>query len=607
MPPPITRTSHLAGSDPGYLSGGGAQNGVLTAPNRVRSQVDFESYDVLVVGGGLAGIRAAIAAVEANPRVRVGMVSKVYPMRSHTVSAEGGAAAALGPGDSFETHAFDTIKGSDYLADQDVVEAFVREATVEVIQMEHWCCPWSRNPDGTIAVRPFGGMTSWRTAFAAVKSGFHMLHTVFQSSLKYPQIHRHDEAFVTKLLVEDSRCVGVTAIDLKTGRLDAITAKAVILATGGLGRIYAFTTNGNICTGDGMSLAYRAGVGLKDMEMVQFHPTGLPFTGILITEAVRGEGGYLYNNQGERFLKRYVPNKMELGPRDIISRAMTTEFEEGRGFEGPHGLFMHLDVRHLGEDLIDSKLPFMRELGREFVGIDIVKDPIPVRPVQHYMMGGVDTNITGATLMKGLYAAGECANVGLNGANRLGSNSLSECLVFGAAAGRAAAEQVGSLAAVGANPIDALLKDETKRVEAGFLDKKGGDERIAEIREDMQHSMDEGAGVYRTKEGLTELTRRLDGFRERFERIKIDDSSRVFNTELTAAIELDFMLECAVAVAHSALAREESRGAHARRDFPERNDEKYLKHTIAHHTEAGPRLEYRDVTLGKFEPKARAY
>jgi len=569
--------------------------------------VDQTSYDVLIVGGGLAGIRAAIAVAETNPRLKIGMVSKVYPMRSHTVSAEGGAAAVMSKDDSYDTHAFDTVKGSDYLADQDVVDAFVREAPLEVVQMEHWGCPWSRNADGSVAVRPFGGMTTWRTVFAADKSGFHMLHTVFQTSLKYDSIQRHDEAFVTSLLVEDSRCVGVTAIDIQTGKIGAITAKATILATGGLGRIYAFTTNGNICTGDGMALAYRAGVPLKDMEMVQFHPTGLPFTGILITEAVRGAGGYLYNSEGKRFLKRYVPGKMELGPRDIISRAMTTEFEEGRGFEGPHGKYMHLDVRHLGEEVIDRKLPFMRELGREFVGIDIVKDPIPVRPVQHYMMGGVDADISGATPMKGLYAAGECANVGLNGGNRLGSNSLSECLVFGAAAGRAAAEQVGSLAAVGANPIDALLKDETKRVEAGFLDKKGGDERIAEIREDMQHSMDEGAGVYRTKEGLTELTRRLDGFRERFERIKIDDSSRVFNTELTAAIELDFMLECAVAVAHSALAREESRGAHARRDFPERNDEKYLKHTIAHHTDAGPRLEYRDVTLGKFEPKARTY
>jgi len=570
--------------------------------------MDFESYDVLVVGGGLAGIRAAIAAVDANPRLKIAMVSKVYPMRSHTVSAEGGAAAVLRPEDSYETHAFDTIKGSDYLADQDVVEAFVREAPIEVIQMEHWGCPWSREPDGKISARPFGGMTTWRTCFAADKTGFHMLHTVFQTSLKYSQIHRHDEAFATKLLVEDSRCVGVVAIDMRSGRFQAITAKSVILATGGLGRVYAFTTNGNICTGDGMALAYHAGVGLKDMEMVQFHPTGLPFTGILITEAVRGEGGYLLNKDGERFLKRYVPNKMELGPRDIISRAMVTEFEEGRGFEGPHGKFMHLDVRHLGEETIDAKLPFMRELGREFVGIDIVKDPIPVRPVQHYMMGGVDADIYGATPIAGLYAAGECANVGLNGGNRLGSNSLSECLVFGAAAGRAAAEHASSVGPVSANPVTALLADETKRIEASFLDKKGGAERIGTIREEMQHDMDAGAGVFRTREGLEKLTRQLGALRDRFEKIKIEDSSRTFNTELTAALELDFMLEVSETIAYSALAREESRGAHSRRDFPERDDAKWLKHTLAFRTDrAEPRLEYTDVRITNFKPQARTY
>jgi fumarate reductase flavoprotein subunit len=570
--------------------------------------MDFESYDVLVVGGGLAGIRAAIAVVETNPSLKVGMVSKVYPMRSHTVSAEGGAAAVLRPEDSYETHAYDTIKGSDYLADQDVVEAFVREAPIEVIQMEHWGCPWSRDPDGKISVRPFGGMTTWRTCFAADKTGFHMLHTVFQTSLKYPQIHRHDEAFVTKLLVEDGRCVGVVAIDMRSGRFDAITAKAVILATGGMGRVYAFTTNGNICTGDGMALAYRAGVGLRDMEMVQFHPTGLPFTGILITEAVRGEGGYLTNKDGERFLKRYVPNKMELGPRDIISRAMITEFEAGRGFEGPHGKYMHLDVRHLGEAVIDRKLPFMRELGREFVGIDIVHDPIPVRPVMHYMMGGVDANISGATPVSGLYAAGECANVGLNGGNRLGSNSLSECLVFGAATGRAAAEYVSSAKAVSANPIEGMLKNETKRIEMDYLEKKSGEERIGAIREDMQLSMDAGAGVFRTREGLEKLTNQLGKLRDRFGRIKIEDSSRTFNTELMSVLELDYMLEVAEVITYSALAREESRGAHARRDFPERDDEKFLKHTVAFRTdEISPRLEYRDVRITNFKPQARAY
>src|SRR5438067_8426721 len=604
----MTSTSALSGSRPGYFSGGGAQNGVLMPANRIRWQVDFESYDVLVVGGGLAGIRAAIAAVEANPRIRVGLVSKVYPMRSHTVSAEGGAAAVLRPEDSYETHAFDTIKGSDYLADQDVVEAFVREAPLEITQMEHWGCPWSRDPDGKISARPFGGMTTWRTCFAADKSGFHMLHTVFQTSLKYPQIVRHDEAFVTRLLVEDSRCVGVAALDMKTGRIDAITAKATILATGGLGRVYAFTTNGNICTGDGMALAYRAGAGLKDMEMVQFHPTGLPFTGILITEAVRGEGGYLLNNEGERFLKRYVPNKMELGPRDIISRSMITEFEAGRGFEGPHGKYMHLDVRHLGEKMIDRKLPFMRELGREFLGIDIVREPIPVRPVQHYMMGGVDADIYGATPIAGLYAAGECANVGLNGANRLGSNSLPECLVFGAAAGRAAADYSSAAKPVTANPVDAILWDEARRVEVAYLEKKGGSERIGAIREEMQHEMDAGAGVFRTKEGLEKLIERLGGLRERFGRIKIEARRKTMNDELTSAMELDFMLEISQTIAVSALAREESRGAHARRDFPQRNDEKYLKHSLVFSRDAAkPRLEYRDVYIENFKPQARTY
>jgi fumarate reductase flavoprotein subunit len=584
--------------------------GQFSAPNNIGEQVGTESYDVLVVGGGLAGIRAAIAAAESNPRIRVGMISKVYPMRSHTVSAEGGAAAVLRPEDSYETHAFDTIKGSDYLADQDVVEAFVREAPIEVIQMEHWGCPWSRDPDGKISARPFGGMTTWRTCFAADKTGFHMLHTVFQTSLKYEQIHRHDEAFVTKLLIEDSRCVGVVALDQRTGRFDAITAKAVILATGGLGRVYAFTTNGNICTGDGMALAYRAGAGLRDMEMVQFHPTGLPFTGILITEAVRGEGGYLTNRDGERFLKNYVPNKMELGPRDIISRAMVTEFEAGRGFEGPHGKYMHLDVRHLGEEAIDRKLPFMRELGREFLGIDIVHDPIPVRPVQHYMMGGVDADISGKTEILGLYAAGECANVGLNGGNRLGSNSLSECLVFGAASGRAAAEYASSAKPVTANPVDAMLWDEARRVETAYLEKTGGDEKIGTIREEMQRDMDAGAGVFRTKEGLDKLTDQLGGLRERFGRIKIEDSSRTFNTELTAAMELDYMLEVSQVIVASALARDESRGAHARRDFPERNDDKYLKHTVAFSRgleDPRPRLEYRDVRITNFKPQPRTY
>jgi fumarate reductase flavoprotein subunit len=566
------------------------------------------TYDLLIVGGGLAGIRAAIAAVESDPGLQVALVSKVYPMRSHTVSAEGGAAAVLREPDSFEGHAFDTIKGSDYLADQDVVEIFVREAPIEIIQLEHWGCPWSREPDGRISVRPFGGMTTWRTCFAADKSGFHLLHTVFQTSLKYPQIHRHDEFFVTKLITEEGSCEGVIGFDLRTGKFQSLAARGVILATGGNGRIYAFTTNGSICTGDGMALAYREGVALKDMEFVQFHPTGMPSTGILITEAVRGEGGYLTNSVNERFLSRYVPGKMELGPRDIISRAMVTEFEAGRGFSGPYGDYMHLDVRHLGAKVIDEKLPFMRELGNEFLGIDIVTDPLPVRPVEHYMMGGIDADASGATPLPGLYAAGECANVGINGSNRLGSNSLSECLVFGAAAGRAAAQYVRDQKVPTGNPIAGLLKDEERRVEETYLDNLRGDQRVGQIREDLQRAMDWGVGVFRTHDALEQVVEEVEILRRRFGRVRLDDHSRTFNTELAAVLELEFMLDGAETIVQSALARRESRGSHARRDFPERDDDNFLSHTLAYHRPGQqPRLEYRPVRITQWAPQARTY
>jgi fumarate reductase flavoprotein subunit len=571
--------------------------------------VDNPTYDVLIVGGGLAGLRAAIAAVSTDPNASVALVSKVYPMRSHTVSAEGGCAAVLREPDTFETHAFDTIKGSDYLADQDVVEVFVREAPLEVRQLEHWGCPWSREPDGTISVRPFGGMTTWRTCFAADKSGFHMLHTIFQTSLQFEQIQRRDEFFVTSLIVEDGRCQGVIGFDMRTGVVQSIPARTVILATGGNGRIFAFTTNGSICTGDGMALAYRAGVGLKDMEMVQFHPTGMPSTGILITEAVRGEGGYLFNAVGERFCERYVPARMELGPRDIISRAMVTEFEAGRGFSGIYGNYMHLDVRHLGEEVIDRKLPFMRELGLEYMGIDIVKDPIPVRPVEHYMMGGVDADISGATPMPGLYAAGECANVGMNGANRLGSNSLPECLVFGAEVGRAAVRFAGEQPAPTANPIAGMVRDEERRIRQAYLDRPAGHDRVGVIREDLQKAMDRNVGVFRTQDGLAEMAAELPKLRERLDQAQIDDRSRAFNTELVQALELECMLDCADTMVASALARQESRGAHARRDFPERNDERYLAHTLAFRRpgETEPRLEYRPVRVTTYQPQARTY
>jgi fumarate reductase flavoprotein subunit len=569
--------------------------------------MDIIEHDVVIVGGGAAGLRAAIAAVETSDRLRVALVSKVYPMRSHTVSAEGGAAAALSPNDSLDGHAFDTIKGSDFLADQDVVEAFVAQAPNELIQMEHWGCPWNREPDGHVAVRPFGGMTTWRTLFASDKTGFHMLHALFQTSLKYTGIVRYDEQFVTSLLVEDGRCVGLTAIDARTGAMRALTAKAVILATGGAGRVFPFTTNATICTGDGMALAYRIGAALKDMEMVQYHPTGLPGTGILITEAARGEGGYLRNKDGERFLERYVPGKMELGPRDLLSRAEITEFEAGRGIEGPYGQYVNLDLRHLGEEKIDTKLPFVRELATRYIGIDPVVQPIPVRPVVHYMMGGVHTDVDGKTNIPGLYAAGECANDGLNGANRLGSNSLTECLVFGLFAGKAAAEYAREASAVTANPIASLAADEERRIEETYLRGRPGGERIATLRDAMQRAMEDGVGVYRTAEGLQRARDTVAELRERYKHVHLDDRSRVFNTELFSALELGFMLDVAEAICHSALAREESRGAHARRDFPRRNDERFLAHSMAYKTNGAPRIEYLPVRITRWQPEERKY
>ena len=569
--------------------------------------MDIIEHDVVIVGGGAAGLRAAIAAVETSDRLRVALVSKVYPMRSHTVSAEGGAAAALSPNDSLDGHAFDTIKGSDFLADQDVVEAFVAQAPNELIQMEHWGCPWNREPDGHVAVRPFGGMTTWRTLFASDKTGFHMLHALFQTSLKYTGIVRYDEQFVTSLLVEDGRCVGLTAIDARTGAMRALTARAVILATGGAGRVYPFTTNATICTGDGMAMAYRIGAALKDMEMVQYHPTGLPGTGILITEAARGEGGYLRNKDGERFLERYVPGRMELGPRDLLSRAEISEFEAGRGIEGPYGQYVNLDLRHLGEEKIDTKLPFVRELATRYIGIDPVVQPIPVRPVVHYMMGGVHTDVDGKTNIPGLYAAGECANDGLNGANRLGSNSLTECLVFGHFAGKAAAEYAREASAVTANPIASLAADEERRIEETYLRGRPGGERIATLRDTLQRAMEDGVGVYRTAEGLQRARDTVAELRERYKHVHLDDRSRVFNTELFSALELGFVLDVAEAICHSALAREESRGAHARRDFPRRNDERFLAHSMAYKTDGAPRIEYLPVRITRWQPEERKY
>ena len=524
------------------------------------------SHDVLLIGGGGAGLRAAIAVVEANPKLTVAVVSKVYPMRSHTVSAEGGSAGVIKPGDSLDEHAYDTISGGDWLCDQDAVEAFVKEAPEELLRLEHWGCPWSREPDGHIAVRAFGGMKKMRTWFAADKTGFHMLHTLFQTTLSYAGIKRYDEWFVTKLLVDDGQVQGVVAIEQMTGRVHAILAKAVILCTGGCGRVFPYTTNAAIKTGDGMGLAYRAGAPLKDMEFIQYHPTGLPFTGILITEATRAEGGWLLNKDGYRYLQDYdlgkpepkpVLRSMELGPRDRLSQAFVKEMEKGRTVKGPYGDVVHLDLRQLGEKLINTKLPFVRELCLKYENIDPVKELIPVRPVVHYMMGGVHTDIHGATPLAGLYAAGEVACVSINGANRLGSNSLPELLVFGARAGKAAAAFAAEQRDPGKQVLEQAM-DENRRLEEQYLHKSGGRERVATLREEMQKTMEAGAGIYRAAGSLTEAQRSLQKIRERTANVMLDDHSLTFNTELIAALEQSFLLDVAEAMVHSALHRTES-------------------------------------------------
>jgi fumarate reductase flavoprotein subunit len=581
------------------------------------------THDILIVGGGGAGLRAAIAVGEQFPHLSIGVVSKVYPMRSHTVSAEGGAAGVAKPNDSLDYHANDTIMGGDWLSDQDAVEIFVENAPKELLQLEHWGCPWNREPNGQIAVRPFGGMAIQRTWFAADKTGFHMLHTLFQTTLKYNNITRYDEWFATRVLVDDGRCQGVAAIELLTGQIRPILAKAVIIATGGGGRMFPFTTNAAIKSGDGMSMAYRAGVPLKDMEFVQYHPTGLPFTGILITEAARAEGGILLNKDGYRYLQDYNlgtpldhldPNSghpknknMELGPRDRLSQAFMKEREKGRTIPGPYGDVVHLDVRHLGEAKIEKKIPFVRELARNYAGVDPVHEPIPVRPVVHYMMGGIHTNTDGATPIPGLYAIGECACVSINGANRLGSNSLTELLVFGARAGAHSARFAAENEIKNPAALIAQAEDEQRRISQQFIIRTDGTETIVGIKTALNKTMEEGAGIYRTEESLRATCEEVTRLKERFKNVRLDDRTASYNTELTSALELEAMLDCAEALAFSAVARKESRGAHQRSDYPKRDDEHFMKHSLAYRTEGEPRVDYLDVVITRWPPAERVY
>ena len=580
--------------------------------------MDIIKTDVAIVGAGGGGLRAAIAIAEKHPELEIALISKVYPMRSHTVAAEGGAAGVVREDDSLENHFHDTVSGGDWLCEQDVVEYFVENAPKELTQLEHWGCPWSRKEDGKINVRPFGGMKIPRTWFAADKTGFHILHTLFQTSIKYPSIKRFDEHFVLDLLVHDGRPQGVVCFDIQNGVTRIIQAKSVIIATGGGSRTYRFNTNGGIVTGDGMALAYRHGVPLRDMEFVQYHPTGLPGSGILMTEGCRGEGGILLNKDGYRYLQDYglgpeIPvgetkNKcMELGPRDRLSQAFWQEQQRGRTIESPFGDVVHLDLRHLGEKKLLERLPFICELSRAYMGVDPVKEPIPVRPVVHYTMGGIETDGLGATRMPGLFAVGECASNGLHGANRLGSNSLCEIVVFGKVAGEQAALFAKQHSHIDSN----ILYRQGMEVVAKSMSlmENGGTENPADIRNEMGDAMESGVGIYRTAETMQNTIDKLKELKERYKRVRVADKSSVFNTDWLYTIELGFLLDVAESVAHSAIQRKESRGSHQRIDgFEERDDVNYLKHSLAFRNENGaPTIEYSDVKITKSQPAKRVY
>lgn len=565
-------------------------------------------FDVIVVGGGLAGLRAAVAAYDGGCKVVI--ISKIHPVRSHSGAAQGGINAPLannpeGKDDSPEKHAFDTIKGSDYLADQDAVEIMTSEAPRAIYELEHWGCPFSRTADGRIAQRPFGGAGFPRTCFGADRTGHYILQTLYEQTVKR-QIPVYDEWFVVSLAVHEGVCGGVVALNLRTGKLELIEGKSVILATGGVGRIYGKSSNALTSTGFGMDLAYRAGVPLKDMEFIQFHPTTIIGKNILMTEACRGEGGYLVNKDNERFMKRYAPAKMELAPRDIVSRSIQTEIEEGRGFENN---YVYLDIRHLGADKINERLPDIRRICLEFLGVDPIKSPIPIQPAQHYTMGGIDTDVNGGTVLKGLYAAGECACVSVHGANRLGGNSLLETVVFGRRAGAHAAEYTkNGKSAIGNLPSEilaALLQEQTRRLENIFSRK--GQENPYQIKRELNRIMDDNVGIFRTESQLKETREKVRELKKRFNQIKSSVVNSSYNYNLIWQLEMEGNLDVAEAIISGALTRKESRGSHARRDFPNRDDANYLKHTLATYTSQGAVLSDKPVTITKYQPQERKY
>ena len=561
------------------------------------------NHDILVVGGGLAGLRAAI---EAHLSANVAVLTKVYPIRSHSVAAQGGVNAALGNNmakgpDSWEAHAFDTVKGSDYLADQDSVEIMCQEGIRRVIELEHWGAPFSRDENGLIAQRPFGGAGFPRTCYAADRTGHVMLHTLFEQTVKR-SIKMYNEWHAIALIVREGRCLGVVALDFVTGEVHAIGAKAVILATGGYGRLYSKSTNALINTGSALAIAYRAGVPAQDLEFVQFHPTTLFGTNILITEGARGEGGILLNNKLERFMSRYAPHAMDLAPRDIVARSMWTEIIEGRGYEGGYLL---LDLRHLGAKKIMERLPGIRQIAMDFAGIDPIEEPLPVLPGQHYSMGGIRTDSDGVTEMEGLYAAGECACVSVHGANRLGGNSLLETIVFGQRAGEHAARKVGKRPAPPPEPLKEALAIQSEKLGAWVCPGEG--ERPSDIRDALTHLMMEKVGIFRHEAQLKEALAEIKDLRARFGKVTVRTKSLRLNQELITAIDVQAMLDLAELVTLGALARTESRGSHFRTDFKERDDASWMKHTVARITDAGPQLSYEPVRVTKYEPKKREY
>jgi succinate dehydrogenase flavoprotein subunit len=556
-------------------------------------------HDVVVVGAGLAGMRAAIEAYDAG--ADVAMVSKIHPVRSHSGAAEGGINAALGNAseDDPEKHAFDTVKGSDYLGDQDAIEILCDEAPGDVYQLESWGAVFSRTPDGRIAQRPFGAAGEPRTAYAADITGHVLIHVLYEQVMKR-DIKTYEEFFAWRLVVEDDRCQGVIAWDLLNGGLTAIGSKTVILATGGAGRLYTGTTNAYACTGDGMAMALGAGVALKDMEMMQFHPTTLAPTGVLITEGCRGEGAYLLNKDGERFLVRYAPNAMELASRDVISRAEQTEIDQGRGVDGN----VLLDLRHLGAEKIVERLHGTRELSMTFAGVDPIYEPIPVRPGAHYHMGGVDTDVWGQTALAGLYAAGEVACVSVHGANRLGGNALMETITYGKRVGRHASDWALTNTTV---DVPASVEADAERELKQLLDRSEG-ERPWLIRDELAGTMHENFGVFRREEQMVKQGEIVQGLRERYEHVVVEDKGQVFNSDLTQALELGYLLDLAQCMVVSGIARKESRGAHARpHDFPDRDDENYLRHTIVTWEDGAPQLDWKPVTMTKWQPQERKY